>query len=143
MISLAAFLFFLSNSILFSILSFIPIFILVDKIMLMVCVSIKPKADCPMIKLKNTPVEHATSIVISAFCSGVEEYKRFLFHAESILSVNKDDNINCILLIDTPSSSEPVSELDEQLKKYHVENNARDDLILFINSFHLSIATSI
>ena len=112
--------------------AFIPIFMFFDGIMTFLFSFLRPYAELPKLKIDRLTVNNATSVVISAFCSDPEDIKKLIFHAESILDVNKDEYINCILLVDTKSTTEPLSDVDRQITEIFSQTVRRNDLFLFV-----------
>ena len=114
------------------ILSFIPLLFICDRILFILLTSFGRQKECPKLKLRTIPNVYASSIVISAFCGGTEELSELLFRAESLLAMNKEEHVNCVLLVDSPSSGAPVSDTDKNLKDYFMKHNRNDKIILFL-----------
>lgn len=125
-------LFFLHKSIVIACLSFIPVFFFVDKIVFaLFSLRVKP-VEVMKMKFDSLPHSYATAVVISAYCCCEEELNKAIFHARSILAVNRDKYIGCVILVDTPPADSPVSELDKKLVDTFNSSEKDDRIQLFI-----------
>ena len=116
--AISVFVYFLFRSVFLSVISFLPVLYVTDKVTLIFFSLFGRKYVCPKLKLDSIPKEHSTSVVISSYCTSLDDFIKVRFHAESIISMNREEHVNCVLLVDTPASDEAISGVDKEIREY-------------------------
>lgn len=106
------------KSVAIGVLSFIPLFFAVETCINYIFSHKKNKFDPPSMNEKRVTYENATMVVVSEFIGSIGQLKESIFHAQTILEGNRDDNVEVALLIDTKGGKVPVSTLDEEIVDY-------------------------
>ena len=106
------------RSVVFGIFSFIPILFLADIFVNYMLIHSKSGFIPPSMNASEVGYENSTTVVISEFIGSMEQLKKSLFHARTILEGNRDDNVSVALLLDTKGGDMPVSDLDREIIDY-------------------------
>ena len=103
------------DSLVIALLSIIPIFFLVDKLINIILVSLVHHHHIPSMNYISIPNECNTLIVISQFITSKKQLSQAIHHLESVKESNHDKNIQASLLIDFKSSDNEIDKDDEEM----------------------------
>lgn len=122
----------LLGSVVFGILSFIPLIFIVENILNYLLSHLKCGFEPPAMSYKKVPYEHSVMIVVSEYITGLNQLKESIFHAKTLIEGNKDPNVTVGLLIDTKGGDMPVSDLDREIIEYVTSMGEDDNLNVFL-----------
>ena len=120
------------KNIAFGILSFIPLFFSAENLINYLLSHLSIGFFAPSMAYEKVPYDHSAMIVISEYISGIEQLKKSIFHAKTLLYGNFDANIRVGLLIDTPADSVPITDLDREIIEYLTNENLPNNLCVYV-----------
>ena len=120
------------RSVVFGIFSFIPFFFFVENLTDYLLSHLRVGVNTPSMNFEKVPYDQSALIVVSEYVSGIEQLKKSVFHAETLLSGNFDPNVSVGILIDTPSDTVPVTDLDREIIDYLSKKDFPKNLYFYV-----------
>jgi cyclic beta-1,2-glucan synthetase len=120
------------DSVFFGIMSFIPLFFIAENVINYLLSHLKTGISVPRAGYTEIPYEYYTTVVISEYIGSLKQLKESVFHAQTILDGNRDDNISVALLIDTKGSDAAVGDLDAEIINYAQNTDFGKNFNIFI-----------
>ena len=111
---------------------FIPLLFLMQNIIDYILQKKKDVFPTFSMNYKTVSYDNNTMVIISDYVLDLEQFKKSIFRAKTLLEGNMHENIAVSLLVDTKGGKTPISDLDREIISYCEANDFSANLNVFL-----------